>query len=61
LRSRALDYLNHVVRQQKSSYTVTIPAALYVAASLTDPRIAWTVDKRPATPSGPCALSCWAG
>ncbi|QES51935.1 hypothetical protein DEJ50_32975 [Streptomyces venezuelae] len=46
VRSRALDYLNHVVHHQNTLYEATIPAALYVAGILTDPRTQWHVDKR---------------
>ncbi|MFD9565808.1 hypothetical protein [Streptomyces sp. NPDC059994] len=37
-RSEALDYLHHVVHHQNTLYEATVPAALYVAAILSDPR-----------------------
>ncbi len=38
-RAKALEHLIHAVHHQNSLYTATAPAALYVAAILTDPRI----------------------
>lgn len=45
VRTKALDDLHHVVHHQNTLYEATAPAALYVAAILTDPRTTWPVDK----------------
>ncbi|WP_153182934.1 hypothetical protein [Streptomyces sp. E5N298] len=46
VRSRALDYLDHVVHHQNTLYEATVPAALYVAGILADPRTRLPVDGR---------------
>ncbi|WP_433892471.1 hypothetical protein [Streptomyces sp. CA-111067] len=63
VRSRALDYLHHVVHHQNTLYEATVPAALYVAAVLTDPRTALPVDKKPRDFPGPmrAELLGWLG
>ncbi|WP_249125799.1 hypothetical protein [Streptomyces sp. A2-16] len=44
-RTRALNYLHHTLHHQNTLYEATVPAALYVAAILTDPRTTRAVDK----------------
>ncbi|MEV6957400.1 hypothetical protein [Streptomyces sp. NPDC051183] len=63
VRSEALEYLHHVVHHQNTLYDATVPAALYVAAILTDPRAALPVDKQPHDFPGPlrAALLGWLG
>lgn len=53
VRSQALDHLHHVVHHQNTLYAATVPAALYVAAVLLDPRTALPVEKRPHDFPGP--------
>lgn len=53
VRSRALDHLHHVVHHQNTLYAATVPAALYVAAILRDPRTTRPVDKEPRAFPGP--------
>ncbi|MER6978201.1 hypothetical protein [Streptomyces carpinensis] len=53
VRSQALDHLHHVVHHQNALYVATVPAALYVAGILSDPRTALPVDKRPRDFPGP--------
>ncbi|MGW5634465.1 hypothetical protein [Streptomyces sp. NPDC003832] len=45
VRTKALCYMNQVVHHQNTLYEATVPAALYVAAILPDPRTAYSVDK----------------
>lgn len=45
VRTKALDDLHHVVHHQNTVYEATAPAALYVAAILSDPRTTCSVDK----------------
>ncbi|WP_254407256.1 hypothetical protein [Streptomyces sp. GMY02] len=63
VRSRALDHLHHVVHHQNTLYVATVPAALYVAAILLDPRTALPVDKRSGDFPGPmrAELLGWLG
>ncbi|MFE9939145.1 hypothetical protein [Streptomyces hirsutus] len=58
-RSQALDHLHHVVHHQNTLYAATVPAALYVAAILLDPRC--PSIKGPTTSPVRCAPSCWGG
>ncbi|MEV6739474.1 hypothetical protein AB0N14_22080 [Streptomyces sp. NPDC051104] len=44
VRTRALDYLHNTLHHQSTLYEATVPAALYVAAILSDPRTTCTVD-----------------
>ncbi|MET7697582.1 HEAT repeat domain-containing protein [Streptomyces sp. NPDC005485] len=53
VRSQALSYLVHVLNHQSTLYDSTVPAALYVAAVLADPRTALPVDKKPHDFPGP--------
>jgi hypothetical protein len=53
VRSRALNHLRHVVNHQDTLYEATVPAALYVAAILADPRTALPVEKSPSSFPGP--------
>ncbi|MGQ4466275.1 hypothetical protein ACN6LC_006205 [Streptomyces violaceoruber] len=48
-----MDHLHHVVHHQNTLYTATVPAALYAAAILLDPRTARSVDKGPHDLPGP--------
>lgn len=61
VRSEAMDYLHHVVHHQNTLYDATVPAALYVAPILTDPRAVLPVDKQPHDLPGPvrAALLGW--
>jgi hypothetical protein len=43
-RARSPRYLDHVPHHQNTLYDATVPAALYVAAILPNPRTAATVD-----------------
>ncbi|MDG9719994.1 hypothetical protein [Streptomyces sp. DH24] len=52
-RSQALDHLHHVVHHQNTLYVATVPATLYVAGILLDPRTTLPVDKRPHGFPGP--------
>lgn len=52
-RSQALDHLHYVVHHQQTLYDATVPATLYVAAILPDPRTALPVDKRAGSFPGP--------
>ncbi|WP_435972261.1 hypothetical protein [Streptomyces sp. Qhu_M48] len=63
VRSEALDYLHHVVHHQNTLYDATVPAALYVAGILTDPRAGLPFDKQPHDFPGPlrAALLGWLG
>ncbi|PKV82661.1 hypothetical protein [Streptomyces sp. TLI_146] len=63
VRTQALDHLHHVVHHQNTLYDATVPAALYVAAILTDPRTSLPVDKEPHDAPGPlrAALLGWLG
>ncbi|MEU5158722.1 hypothetical protein AB0G74_03810 [Streptomyces sp. NPDC020875] len=47
VRSRALDHLHYEVHHQQTLYTATVPAVLYVAGVLPDPRTDRPVDKGP--------------
>ncbi|WP_327388970.1 hypothetical protein [Streptomyces sp. NBC_01207] len=53
VRARALDHLHHAVHHQNTLYSATVPAALYVAAVLADPRTTVAVDKKPHDFPGP--------
>ncbi|WP_243659492.1 hypothetical protein [Streptomyces sp. BK205] len=44
-RTRALSYLHNTLHHQNTLYEATVPAALYVAAILSDPRGTRAVDK----------------
>lgn len=44
-RSKALSYLHNTLHHQNTLYEATVPAALYVAAILSDPRTTHAVDK----------------
>jgi hypothetical protein len=44
VQARSLHYLDNVLHHQNTLYDATVPAALYVAAILPDPRAADTVD-----------------
>ncbi|MCE3031652.1 hypothetical protein [Streptomyces sp. CMSTAAHL-2] len=44
-RTKALSYLHDPLNHQNTLYEATVPAALYVAAILSDPRTTRTVDK----------------
>ncbi|MFC8675081.1 hypothetical protein ACFUEN_20675 [Streptomyces griseorubiginosus] len=44
-RTRALNYLHNTLHHQNTLYEATVPAALYVASILTDPRATRAVDK----------------
>jgi hypothetical protein len=44
-RTRALSYIHNTLHHQNTLYEATVPAALYVAAILSDPRTTRTVDK----------------
>jgi hypothetical protein len=44
-RTRALSYLHNTLHHQNTLYEATVPAALYVAAILSDPRTTRAVDK----------------
>ncbi|MGW2770483.1 hypothetical protein [Streptomyces sp. NPDC001275] len=44
VRTKALDYLHNTLHHQNTLYEATVPAALYVAAILSDPRTTRTVD-----------------
>ncbi|MFI6286072.1 hypothetical protein ACIBCM_15145 [Streptomyces sp. NPDC051018] len=46
VRSGALDHLHYKVHHQQTLYTATVPAALYVAGILPDPRTDRPVDKK---------------
>ncbi|WP_046500606.1 hypothetical protein [Streptomyces odonnellii] len=63
VRSRALNHLHHAVHHQNTLYGATIPAALYVAAILLDPRTALPVDKESGDFPGPmrAELLGWLG
>ncbi|MFF1917985.1 hypothetical protein ACFVYE_41915 [Streptomyces sp. NPDC058239] len=52
-RALALDHLHHAVHHQNTLYSATVPAALYVAAVLADPRTTVAVDKKPRDFPGP--------
>jgi hypothetical protein len=45
VRTRALSYIHNTLHHQNTLYEATVPAALYVAAILSDPRTTRTVDK----------------
>ncbi|NUR04591.1 MAG: hypothetical protein HOY79_51235 [Streptomyces sp.] len=45
VRTKALRYLHDPLNHQNTLYDATVPAALYVAAILSDPRTTRTVDK----------------
>ncbi|MFF2061908.1 hypothetical protein ACFVWZ_08920 [Streptomyces sp. NPDC058200] len=61
VRSQALDHLHYAMHHQNTLYTATIPAALYVAGILPDPRTARPVDKERHDLPGPlrAALLGW--
>lgn len=63
VRSHALDHLHHAVHHQNTLYSATVPAALYVAAILADPRTATPVNKRPHDFPGPLRMELlgWLG
>ncbi|MFI1170100.1 hypothetical protein [Streptomyces melanogenes] len=50
VRSSALAYLDHVLHHQNTLYEATVPAALYVAGLLADPRTGLPVDTGHHTP-----------
>ncbi|MET8574296.1 hypothetical protein [Streptomyces sp. NPDC005012] len=52
-RSQAMDHLHYVVHHQGTLYEATVPASLYVAAILPDPRTALPVDKKVSSFPGP--------
>jgi hypothetical protein len=45
VRTKALSYLHDPLNHQNTLYEATVPAALYVAAILSDPRTTRAVDK----------------
>jgi hypothetical protein len=53
VRSQALNFLHNSVHHQNTLYAATVPAVLYVAAILADPRADSPVDKRPQDFPGP--------
>ncbi|MFJ8230854.1 hypothetical protein ACIQ9E_12980 [Streptomyces sp. NPDC094448] len=63
VRSRALDHLHYKVNHQQTLYTATVPAALYVAGILPDPRTDRPVDKKRRDLPGPlrAGLLGWLG
>ncbi|MFE9476216.1 hypothetical protein ACFYOR_35035 [Streptomyces griseofuscus] len=63
VRSQALDHLHFAVHHQNTLYSATAPAALYVAAVLTDPQTTAPVDKKPHDFPGPLRMELlgWLG
>lgn len=63
MRARALVHLHHAVHHQNTLYSATVPAAVYVASILGDPRAAMPVDKEPQDFPGPlrAELLGWLG
>ncbi|WP_329128235.1 hypothetical protein [Streptomyces sp. NBC_01465] len=62
-RARALDHLHYDVHHQNTLYSATVPAALYVAGILADPRTAVPGEKEAQTFPGPmrAELLGWLG
>ncbi|KJY26858.1 hypothetical protein [Streptomyces sp. NRRL S-495] len=62
-RTGALDFLHHVVHHQNTLYEATVPAALYVAGILSDPRTLRPIDRSREDLPGPmrAALLGWLG
>ncbi|MEV0194455.1 hypothetical protein AB0I39_38780 [Kitasatospora purpeofusca] len=50
-RTGALEFLHHVVHHQNTLYEATVPAALYVAGILSDPRALRPVDRSTGRPT----------
>lgn len=53
VRSKALDHIDYAVHHQNTLYSATIPAALYVAGILADPRSNVPVETKPHSFPGP--------